>query len=90
MTAAAPSPITRCVWKKQQGLRAQYSISEKQLRAAAYEKAYPVLPAETGNAMLTDLKDPSRQPGAAGFARTTAQARSVHWCTVTSSLTATS
>ena len=35
---AAPSPITRCVCAKKQRLRAQYGISEKQLRAA-YEKA---------------------------------------------------
>ena len=55
-------------------LRAQYGISEKQLRAA-YEKATRTA-GQTGNAMLTDLE--TRLDNLvlrAGFARTTAQAR---------------
>ena len=55
-------------------MRAQYGISEKQLRAA-YEKATRTA-GQTGNAMLTDLE--TRLDNLvlrAGFARTTAQAR---------------
>ena len=54
--------------------KAQYGISEKQLRAA-YEKATRTA-GQTGNAMLTDLE--TRLDNLvlrAGFARTTAQAR---------------
>ena len=60
--------------KEKQRLRAQYGISEKQLRAA-YEKATRTA-GQTGNAMLTDLE--TRLDNLvlrAGFARTTAQAR---------------
>ncbi len=60
--------------REKQRLRAQYGISEKQLRAA-YEKATRTA-GQTGNAMLTDLK--TRLDNLvlrAGFARTTAQAR---------------
>ena len=55
-------------------LRAQYGISEKQLRAA-YEKGTRTA-GQTGNAMLSDLE--TRLDALvlrAGFARTTAQAR---------------
>ena len=60
--------------REKQRLRAQYGISEKQLRAA-YEKATRTA-GQTGNAMLTDLE--TRLDNLvlrAGFARTTAQAR---------------
>ena len=60
--------------REKQRLRAQYGISEKQLRAA-YEKATRTA-GQTGNAMLTDLE--TRLDALvlrAGFARTTAQAR---------------
>ena len=60
--------------REKQRLRAQYGISEKQLRAA-YEKATRTA-GQTGNAMLTDLE--TRLDNLvlrAGIARTTAQAR---------------
>ena len=60
--------------REKQRLRAQYGISEKQLRAA-YEKGTHTA-GQTGNAMLTDLE--TRLDALvlrAGFARTTAQAR---------------
>ena len=60
--------------REKQRLRAQYGISEKQLRAA-YEKG-PHTAGQPGNAMLTDLE--TRLDALvlrAGFARTTAQAR---------------
>ena len=60
--------------KEKQRLRAQYGISEKQLRAA-YEKGTHTA-GQTGNAMLTDLE--TRLDALvlrAGIARTTAQAR---------------
>lgn len=49
--------------REKQRLRAQYGISEKQLRAA-YEKATRTA-GQTGNAMLTDLETRLDQPGAA-------------------------
>ena len=49
--------------REKQRLRAQYGISEKQLRAA-YEKGTHTA-GQTGNAMLIDLRDPSRRPGPA-------------------------
>ena len=57
--------------REKQRLRAQYGISEKQLRAA-YEKGTHTA-GQTGNAMLTDLE--TRLDALvlrAGFARTTA------------------
>jgi len=48
--------------REKQRLRAQYGISEKQLRAA-YEKATRTA-GQTGNAMLTDLET-RLEPGAA-------------------------
>lgn len=60
--------------REKQRLRAQYGISEKQLRAA-YEKGTHTA-GQTGNAMLTDLE--TRLDALvlrAGFARTIAQAR---------------
>ena len=60
--------------REKQRLRAQYGISEKQLRAA-YEKGTHTA-GQTGNAMLIDLE--TRLDALvlrAGFARTTAQAR---------------
>ena len=60
--------------REKQRLRAQYGISEKQLRAA-YEKGTHTA-GQTGNAMLTDLE--TRLDALvlrAGIARTTAQAR---------------
>ena len=60
--------------REKQRLRAQYGISEKQLRAA-YEKGTHTA-GQTGDAMLTDLE--TRLDALvlrAGFARTTAQAR---------------
>ena len=60
--------------REKQRLRAQYGISEKQLRAA-YEKGTRTA-GQTGNAMLSDLE--TRLDALvlrAGFARTTAQAR---------------
>ena len=60
--------------REKQRLRAQYGVSEKQLRAA-YEKATHV-PGQTGNALLQDLE--CRLDNLvlrAGIARTTAQAR---------------
>ena len=74
--------------REKQRLRAQYGVSEKQLRSA-YEKATRTA-GQTGNAMLTDLEVRlDNLVLRAGIARTTAQAVS-SWCTVTSSLTATS
>ena len=73
--------------REKQRLRAQYGISEKQLRAA-YEKATRTA-GQTGNAMLTDLE--TRLDNLvlrAGFAAPPPRPVS-SWCTVTSSLTAT-
>ncbi len=90
--------------REKQRLRAQYGVSEKQLRAV-YEKGTHTA-GQTGNAMLTDLE--TRLDALvlrAGIARTTAQARQFvvvpaspapprrpvsSWCTATSSWTATS
>ena len=71
--------------REKQRLRAQYGISEKQLRAA-YEKATRTA-GQTGNAMLTDLE--TRLDNL--VLRAAPPLRPVSsWCTVTSSLTATS
>ena len=73
--------------REKQRLRAQYGISEKQLRAA-YEKATRTA-GQTGNAMLTDLE--TRLDNLVLRAASPAPPpRPVSsWCTVTSSLTAT-
>ena len=60
--------------REKQRLRAQYGVSEKQLRSA-YEKATRTA-GQTGNAMLTDLEVRlDNLVLRAGIARTTAQAR---------------
>ena len=60
--------------REKQRLRAQYCVSEKQLRSA-YEKATRTA-GQTGNAMLTDLEVRlDNLVLRAGIARTTAQAR---------------
>lgn len=59
--------------REKQRLRAQYGISEKQLRAA-YEKATRTA-GQTGNAMLTDLETRLDNGAACRLCRTTAQAR---------------
>ena len=74
--------------REKQRLRAQYGVSEKQLRSA-YEKATRTA-GQTGNAMLTDLEVRlDNLVLRAGIARTPLRPVS-SWCTVTSSSTATS
>ncbi len=74
--------------REKQRLRAQYGISEKQLRAA-YEKATRTA-GQTGNAMLTDLET-RLDTWCCVQASPAPPPRPVSsWCTVTSSLTATS
>ena len=74
--------------REKQRLRAQYGISEKQLRAA-YEKATRTA-GQTGNAMLTDLETVSTTWCCVPASPAPPPRPVSSWCTVTSSLTATS
>ena len=77
--AAAPSPLRGASARKQR-LRAQYGISEKQLRAA-YEEAPAA--GQTGNAM-SPIWRPASTPGAACRLRARPPRPVSSWCTVTS------
>ena len=73
--------------REKQRLRAQYGISEKQLRAA-YEKATRTA-GQTGNAMLTDLETRLETWFCVPASPAPPPRPVSSWCTVTSSLTAT-
>ena len=73
--------------REKQRLRAQYGISEKQLRAA-YEKATRTA-GQTGNAMLTDLETRLDNLFCVPASPAPPPRPVSSWCTVTSSLTAT-